>query len=103
MEKTKGYNSPVENRICRDQLVTQGDLIVLKADLLQAIKAMLQSNSPQPAKQWLKSYEVLKLLNISKGTLQTLRKNETLPFTRVGGLIYYDSDEINRLLSRQKK
>ncbi|MBE7177566.1 MAG: helix-turn-helix domain-containing protein, partial [Mucilaginibacter polytrichastri] len=49
-------------------------------------------------KQWLKSHEVRKLLGISPGTLQTLRINETLPYSKVGGTMYYKSSDLNKLM-----
>ncbi|MFZ2284508.1 MAG: helix-turn-helix domain-containing protein, partial [Lutibacter sp.] len=35
-----------------------------------------------------------KLLGISTGTLQNLRINGTLPYTKMGGVIYYDYEKI---------
>jgi len=90
------------NRVFRDQLVTLADLQEFKEDLLLSINAIIQVNSPQPVKKWLKSYEVKKLLNISTGTLQNLRANGSLPYSKMGGLIYYDADEINRVMIGQK-
>jgi hypothetical protein len=81
-------------------LVTIGDLQVFKEELLSSIKAIIQ-HQPQLSKRWLKSYEVKKLFGISTGTLQNLRSNGSLPFTRMGGLIYYDADEINKILTEQ--
>jgi hypothetical protein len=37
------------------------------------------------SKQWLKSVDVRKMLNISPGTLQNLRINGTLRYTKIGG------------------
>ena len=42
------------------------------------------------------------MLDVSTGTLQTLRINGTLPYTLIGGVIYYDADDIeNMFLSRK--
>ncbi|WP_409456454.1 helix-turn-helix domain-containing protein [Sphingobacterium sp.] len=38
----------------------------------------------------IKSKDVRRLLNISAGTLQTMRNNDEIPFTRVVGVIYYE-------------
>lgn len=54
--------------------------------------------SGQEPKEWLKSYEVRKLLGISAGTLQNLRLNGTLPYTKIGGLMYYRYEEIRKLM-----
>jgi len=85
------------------QLVTPDDLEAFRVKLKMAIKIMLEGNIGKPAKRWLKSVELRKLLNISPGTLQTLRNNGKLPFTKIGGLIYYDAFEIDQLLVSQRR
>jgi hypothetical protein len=47
--------------------------------------------------------EVKKLLNISSGTLQNLRINGTLSYTKIGGLLYYNYKDIEKLLMDSKK
>lgn len=76
----------------RDQLLTVGDLERFKAELLAEIQSLLKSVS-QP-KQWLRSKEVRKMLNISPGTLQNFRVNGTLSYTRLGTVTYYKYEEI---------
>lgn len=85
------------------QLVTLDDLEKFRVILMMDIKFLLEGNLGKPAKRWLKSYEVRKLLNISAGTLQTLRNNGKLPYTKLGGLIYYDAAEIEQMLTNLKK
>lgn len=85
------------------QLVTLDDLEAFRVKLKMDIKMMLDGNTTKPAKRWLKSVEVRRLLNISPGTLQTLRNNGKLPFTKIGGLIYYDNQEIDQILASQKR
>lgn len=85
------------------QLVTLDDLEKFRVTLMMDIKLMLEANLGKPAKRWLKSHEVRKLLNISGGTLQTLRNNGKLPYTRIGGLIYYDAVEVDRILTDRKR
>jgi hypothetical protein len=85
------------------QLVTLDDLEKFRTTLMMDIKLLLEGNFGKPAKRWLKSYEVRKLLNISGGTLQTLRNNGQLPYTRIGGLIYYDAVEIDQIMMHHKK
>ena len=103
MDKGKPLLLQTGNKVYRDQLVTQGDLQDFKDDLLLSIKAIFQSNSSQPAKKWLKSYEVKRLLGISKGTLQSLRDNGTLAYTRIGRPFYYDADDIQKMLIERKR
>jgi hypothetical protein len=103
MEKADLVRRQSENRIYRDQLLTLEDLQEFKEDLLISIKALIQANSSPQMKKWLKSYEVKKILNISTGTLQNLRANGTLPYSKIGGLIYYDSEEINKVVGGQNE
>lgn len=79
-------------------LITREDLNEFRNLLLNDLKQLIQSQ-PQQAKQWLKSYEVRKLLNISAGTLQNLRINGTLAYTKIGGLMYYKYSDIEKVLN----
>ncbi|MFN3753702.1 helix-turn-helix domain-containing protein [Flavobacterium sp.] len=83
------------------EIITKEDLNEFRILLLAELKELLKTN-PQQTKQWLKSKEVRKLLNISPGTLQTLRINKTLSYTKIGGILYYDNTDINKLLSANK-
>ena len=68
------------------EIITKEDLAAFKNDLLAEIKQLIQPGQGQ-SKKWLKSNEVRKLLNISPGTLQNLRINGTLNYTRIGSII----------------
>lgn len=76
--------------------VTKRDLLNFGNLLLAEFKSI--SSEEEKTAQWLKSSEVRKLLKISPGTLQNLRINGTLHYTRVGGIIYYKYDDIKKLL-----
>jgi len=83
------------------EVITKEDLNEFRLLLLNDFKELLKTN-PQQTKQWLKSKEVRKLLNISPGTLQTLRINKTLSYTKIGGILYYNNADIEKLLSSNK-
>ena len=83
-------------------IITTEDLQEFKKELLQEIQSMLTEHKGQSSKKWLKSNEVLKLLKISPGTLQNLKFNGTLHYTKLGGIIYFDSDEIQKLMVEKK-
>ena len=83
------------------EIITKEDLNEFRILLLSELKELFKVNSQQ-TKQWLKSKEVRKLLNISPGTLQTLRINKTLTYTKIGGILYYDNADIDKLLSANK-
>ena len=80
------------------QLVTINDLERFRDDLLVAIRELLKPVTNQSVSKWLKSKDVRKILNISPGTLQSLRVNGVLPYTKVGGAMYYNTDDIEKLL-----
>ena len=84
------------------QIITTEDLREFKIELLDEIRSIVTEQKSVTAKKWLKSIEVRKLLNISPGTLQTLRINGTLPFTKIGGTNYYNFTDIEKLLSQKK-
>ena len=96
-------NTPRTSPTHRPQLITIEDLDEFKNNLLQELRKMLKELSGQPGRKWLKSFEVKKLLGISPGTLQNLRINGTLPFTKIGGVILYDYEDIQRMLTNNKK
>lgn len=79
-------------------IITQEDLQEFKEELLAEIKNLFQiKNSEQ--KLWLRSSEVKELLKISTGTLQNLRVSGNLSYTRVGGTIYYNYKDIEKMLN----
>jgi hypothetical protein len=87
----------------RDQILTQSDLLEFKEDMLQEFKRIIKECvSGQPGKKWLKSGEVKKLLGMSHGFLQSLRDSGVLPFTKIGGSIYYDYEDITFMMSANK-
>jgi len=79
-------------------LITREDLNEFRNLLLNDLKQFIQPQSLQENK-WLKSYEVRKLLNISAGTLQNLRINGTLAYTKIGRLMYYKCSDIEKVLN----
>jgi len=84
------------------EIITTDDLITFKIELIEELKKLLEEHGGNPNKKWLKSPDVRELLNISPGTLQNLRVNGTLPFTKIGGVIYYDYDDIQNMLLENK-
>lgn len=83
-------------------LATKQDLQDLKQQLLSELKQLL-TPAQQKQKKWLKSWEVIEMLGISRGTLQNMRINGTLKATPVGGLMFYDYDDIVNLMKGDKK
>jgi hypothetical protein len=104
MDTIKLYRANMPGSVpTKDQILTQGDLIEFKEDIIQEFKRIVKEcASGQPGKKWLKSTEVKKLLGISHGFLQSLRDSGVLPFTKIGGSIYYDYDDISFMMSSNK-
>lgn len=84
------------------EVITREDLNEFRSLLLNDLKEIIHTK-PQQIKQWLKSSEVRKLLNISPGTLQNLRINGTLTFTKIGGIMYYNYSDIEKVLNGNSK
>lgn len=85
------------------EIITKEDLQQFKIELLSDLKQIFKANSSEPVKQWLKSYEVRKMLGISRGTLQNMRTNGTLTANKIGGLMFYSYDDISKLMQGHKK
>ena len=84
--------------LLQHQIVTKRDLLNFGNLLLNEIKNT--NNTDTSPKQWLKSAEVRELLKISPGTLQNLRINGTLKYKRIGGIIYYNYEDIVKMLEK---
>lgn len=84
-------------------VVTPEDLEKLKTELIEEIGKLVTRQYTTPARKWLKSHEVRRLLTVSPGTLQNLRINGTLPFTKIGGVIFYDYEDIRKMLEDNKR
>lgn len=83
-------------------IVTQEELKQFKSELLEEIKGII-SQQESNGKKWLRSHEVRKLLgNISPGKLQDMRNKGELPFTRIGGTLFYDPSDVAKVMDKRK-
>ncbi|MEJ5996569.1 helix-turn-helix domain-containing protein [Pedobacter sp. Du54] len=80
-------------------LITKDDLELFKTQLFAELQKLLPKQQAEKQQKLLRSKDVRKLLNISSGTLQTLRINGTLPYSKIGSIPYYKLDDINKILS----
>ena len=83
-------------------IITTDDLREFKMELLEDLKQLIQQPTQLQSKKYLKSAEVMELLQVSPGTLQNLRINGTLPYSKIGGIIFYDADEIHRIITENR-
>jgi hypothetical protein len=79
------------------EIITKDDLNEFRVKLLAEIREMLGVRQVAPAR-FIKGKQVRDLLSISPGTLQNLRINGTLKFTKVGSIIYYNTEDVHKLL-----
>lgn len=85
-----------------NQLLTVHDLFLFKKQLLDELLVALKNQTSQPVKKWLKAHEVRRLLKISPGTLQTLKGNGIIPYSKIGGVHFFDAEDIQRVLESGK-
>lgn len=67
-------------------------------DIKARIELLRQSRVDRLKHTWIDNQDVLQLLHISKRTLQTLRANGTLPYSKIKGKFYYKVSDIEQLL-----
>ena len=84
------------------EIITKEDLQHFKKELVAEIKEALKAQ-PNQGKKYLQSPDVRKLLGISPGTLQHLRVTGQLPFTKIGGKIFYEMEDIEGMMEGNKK
>lgn len=75
--------------------ITKDDLTTLKKEIIEEIKEVLNPQSTSP--EFLRSSQVKQLLGCSDSKLETLRKNGTLTYTKIGGSLYYSQKDISKL------
>lgn len=106
--KLKAYQFCTTNiktvQVMQINFLTKEDLQDFKQELLSEMKELLnkQQKANPSQKKWLKSTEVKKLLGLSAGTILNLRVNGTLPYSKVGGIILYDYEEIMKIIQSKK-
>jgi len=84
------------------EIITPDDLEKFRIKLLADIQLLIKP-AVTIQKEWIKSGEVRKLLGISSGTLQNLRVNGTLAYSKIGGLIFYKHADVIHALEKIKR
>jgi len=82
------------------EILTWEDLQRFRKELIEDIKAIVKPGDLRTGGDWLRSAEVRKLLKISPGTLQNLRINGSLPYQKIGSIVYYAHSDIMKLLDK---
>lgn len=79
------------------EVITAADLEEFRLRLLKDLQNILAANK---TKKWLKTQEVMELLGISEVTLQTLRNKGIIPYRKLGGICYYNVDELDEAMRK---
>ncbi len=88
--------------ITMEDLERFGSLII--SQLREEINQAFINYPPKKEEfNWLKSHQVQRLLGISASTLQMLRVKGTLPFTKIGGVIFYDKNDVLKILDDNRR
>lgn len=67
--------------------------------LRQELKTEKAKTSKKLSETWLDNQEVMTLLKISARTLQNMRDTHVLPYSKVGGKIYYKARDVEKILN----
>ena len=85
------------------------DLIIFERKAFEEFATKIEqfilrvSNSPVVKKKtnnWLDHQDVCQRLKISKRTLQTLRDNGTLAYTKIGNRTYYLPEDVDSIITK---
>ncbi len=78
------------------------DMLRALSQELQTIKTgidiLRESRVERLKNTWIDNQDVMQMLHISQRTLQTLRSNGTIPYSRLRGKFYYKVADIEKLL-----
>ncbi len=84
------------------ELPTISYLQDMEARILNRINE-LQSNKMGTPKRWVKGKEIRELMGgMSNNTLVKLRNEGTIPFRKLGGIYYYNVEDVKQTLSTIK-
>jgi len=67
--------------------------------LRKELKTEKAKTSKKLSETWLDNQEVMELLKISPRTLQNLRDSKSLPFSKIGGKIYYKASDVEKIVN----
>lgn len=83
-------------------IITTEDLANFKKEMLGEIRELLKQHVARSDKKYLRSGEVMNLMKISASTLSNFRKDGTLPYSKIGGLNFYEAETIANVLEERR-
>lgn len=90
------------HKIMAATIITTEDLMEFKMELLEEFKQLMVEHTHPKPKNWLRSSDIRKRFQISPGTLHSLRSRNIIPSYKVGGLVFYDAEEIDQIILDNK-
>jgi len=79
----------------------KNDLEQFKHELIAELKQIFNpARLKENKKEWLTDGETQKLLSISRTKLYQLRQEGELPYSTIGGRVYYKQEDITNLLNK---
>lgn len=84
-------------------LITKQDLNSFKNEIILEITRIVNKSKSEDSAVWLRTRDVCKILKLSASTLQNLRNNGKIPFTKLNGVILYKRTDIDSLLETSKE
>ena len=77
---------------------TYEELLTSFNSFVSQMRAMADRGTDKKLGEWLDNQDVCQMLNISPRTLQTLRNNGTLAYSRINHKVYYKPEDVERIL-----
>jgi len=78
-----------------DDILTKRDLYDFEERIISVLKS---THTPKKPSKYLRSKDVCEMLNISQATLQNFRNSGKINFTKLGGTLFYEIEEIESKL-----
>lgn len=82
-----------------DLILLQSEAFIqLQQNAYTYMRKLMEDDRKKSTIEWLDNSEAAKLLKVSKRTMQSWRDEGILGFSQVGSKIYYNREEIDRML-----
>lgn len=73
-----------------------------KEEILKELEARLKISSNETYPEWLRTYQVKKMMNVSDATLHNYRVNNILTSQKIRGSHFYKKSDVLKLMSDGK-
>lgn len=71
-------------------------------ELLNVLRLQEQRMKNKGMEAWLDTSEVCAMLNLSKRSVQSMREQGKLPYTKIEGRIYHRAEDIANIMTKSK-